>query len=100
MQKHKYIKNVSTLALDTKKCIGCGMCVIVCPHDVFVIEKRKTKIIDHDACMECGACAKNCPVGALNVKSGVGCASGIIAGALSGSEPTCDCSSKSKKSCC
>jgi hypothetical protein len=43
--------------------------------------------------MECGACAMNCQTGAVTVKSGVGCAAGIINGLLRGTEPTCDCGS-------
>jgi ferredoxin len=93
----RYLKNVTTLQLDCEKCIGCGRCAEVCPHSVFVIDNSKAKITDRDACMECGACALNCPVEAISVKSGVGCASGIIAGAIRGTEPTCDCS---KGSCC
>ncbi len=53
----------------------------------------KAEILDRDGCMECGACARNCPAGAIEVSSGVGCAAGIIRGALRGTEPTCD-------SCC
>lgn len=33
---------------------------------------------DHDACMECGACATNCAEGAIELESGVGCATGLI----------------------
>jgi len=40
--------------------------------------------------MECGACALNCQHGAIKVKSGVGCAAGIISGILRNTEPTCD----------
>ncbi len=32
-----YLKNVVTLALSPEKCIGCGRCLEVCPHDVFVL---------------------------------------------------------------
>jgi len=98
MTQLRYLENVATLILDREKCIGCGMCVEVCPHGVFAIEDKKARIADRDACMECGACAGNCPVGAIDVRSGVGCATGIIIGALRGTEPTCDCSSGS--SCC
>ncbi|MBU1044714.1 MAG: 4Fe-4S dicluster domain-containing protein [Candidatus Omnitrophica bacterium] len=100
IKKHRYIENVATLKVDINKCIGCGMCVIVCPHGVFTMEAKKTKIIDLNACMECGACALNCPVSVISVQSGVGCASGIIQGALNGTEPTCGCSGKEDKSCC
>jgi formate hydrogenlyase subunit 6/NADH:ubiquinone oxidoreductase subunit I len=44
-----------------------------------------------NACIECGACVINCPVEALTVKKGVGCASAIINGWLTGEEPNCDC---------
>jgi len=88
----RYIKNVATLKLDTKKCTGCGMCVKVCPHAVFAVKNKKAKITDRDACMECGACKMNCAFKALEVRSGVGCAAGIILGSLRGTEATCDCS--------
>jgi NAD-dependent dihydropyrimidine dehydrogenase PreA subunit len=91
MKKQEYIKNVVTLKLDTGLCIGCALCEIVCPHAVFKIENKKALIIDKDACMECGACQKNCSVDAIKVDSGVGCAAGIIAGAILGTEATCDC---------
>lgn len=91
MTSLRYLDNVVTLQLDEEKCIGCGLCAIVCPHGVFEVEERQARIIDRDACIECGACAGNCPVEALNVKAGVGCASAIIHGWLTGKEPNCDC---------
>lgn len=90
----KYLANVTTLKLDREKCIGCGMCEIVCPHAVFSVVDGKAFIADQDACMECGACARNCSANAICVNSGVGCATGIISGALGGS--TC-CG---EKTCC
>lgn len=85
----KHLKNVATLKLDEDACIGCGLCLAVCPHAVFALIDRKAQIIDLDACMECGACACNCPVNALSVNSGTGCASGIINGLLNGSGECC-----------
>jgi len=100
----KYLPDVSTLKLDVEKCNGCGMCVIVCPHAVFVIEERLARITDIDSCMECGACAGNCPEDAIYVKSGVGCAYAVIVGKLRGTEPDCGCGvedeSESSQSCC
>ena len=36
----QYIKNVSTLKLNSDKCTGCGICLKVCPHEVFVIRNK------------------------------------------------------------
>ena len=89
MTQLRYLPNVSTLELDVDKCNGCKMCVEVCPHAVMVVESQKARLVDRDACMECGACVQNCEPGALSVDAGVGCATAIIAGALTGREPTC-----------
>ena len=91
MNELRYLENVSTLRLDLEKCIGCGMCAMVCPHGVFTVEERKAQVVDLNACIECGACAGNCPVDALSVKAGVGCASAIIYSWITGNEPSCDC---------
>jgi len=97
--KQKYLKNVVTLKLNVDQCIGCGMCVNVCPHEVFLIKSGKAQIVDKDRCMECSACAKNCPVSAIEVKQGVGCAYAIIVGKLTGSEPNCGCSDDENECC-
>ena len=94
-----YLPDVVTLKLCETICNGCGMCVKVCPHDVFELAGKKAHIVRRDYCMECGACAINCPVGAITVNSGVGCASGLINGILKNTEPTCGCSGSDSKCC-
>lgn len=100
MNRFVYLTDVVTLELDAEKCNGCRMCTFVCPHEVFAIMDKKSRIVNRDLCMECGACEMNCPEGAIHVKSGVGCAAGIINGIIRGTEPTCDCSGPAGSSCC
>jgi NAD-dependent dihydropyrimidine dehydrogenase PreA subunit len=100
-----YLKNVVTLALDEVACIGCGMCIEVCPHEVFRMSGRKARIRDRDACMECGACSRNCPAGAITVDAGVGCAAAVINGMLGRTDSGCCCvadpkNPSSRGSCC
>lgn len=85
----KYLSKDISLQLDVNRCIGCGMCEIVCPHGVFAVENNKARILGLEACIECGACALNCPVDAIAVASGVGCATAIINGLITGKETCC-----------
>ena len=101
IMKQQYLRNVVTLVLEDAKCIGCMMCIDVCPHAVFEPDSGKVRISERDSCMECGACALNCPSGAITVRAGVGCAAAIISGRLRGTAPDCGCSSgKENTGCC
>jgi NAD-dependent dihydropyrimidine dehydrogenase PreA subunit len=77
--KLRYLSGVVTLEYDAGKCRGCGRCAEVCPHEVFVVENGKARIVDKDACIECGACMKNCAFDAVKVDAGVGCAAAVLA---------------------
>lgn len=95
-----YLKNVVTLALDEEKCIGCGTCLMVCPHTVLEKSDGKVRIIDRDACMECGACTTNCPAEAISVDAGVGCAAAVINAALGRKGSSCCCVVDAKAKSC
>ena len=107
MQKFVYLKGVVTLEFDEDKCTGCGMCMDVCPHEVFKMNGRRVRIHNRDACMECGACSRNCPTGAVSVQAGVGCAAAVINGMLGRNDASCCCvvdpknpsANESQKSC-
>ena len=91
MGKLVYLKDVVTLALDQEKCVGCGMCLTVCPHEVLSMNNGHAGIENRDLCMECGACARNCPTEAVTVRAGVGCAAAVINTALGRKESSCCC---------
>ncbi len=40
MKDFRYLEDVATLALDEQKCIGCGLCIEVCPHAVFEMQEK------------------------------------------------------------
>lgn len=91
MSKLLYLKDVVTLTLDRQLCIGCEMCVTVCPRAVLVMDGGRAEIDSRDACMECGACARNCPVAALAVQAGVGCAEAVLNSMLGRKGGDCCC---------
>ncbi|MFH1490147.1 MAG: mercury methylation ferredoxin HgcB [Pseudomonadota bacterium] len=91
MRESLYLQNVVTLELNEEKCVGCGMCLNVCPHAVFSMLNSHARIRNRDACMECGACARNCPSGAVTVQAGVGCAAAVINAAMGRRNSACCC---------
>ena len=99
MKGQTYLKNVVTLKFDVDKCVGCGLCVAVCPHRVFEMREDKAAITDKDLCMECGACSLNCPVEAIELKSGVGCAVAVLTAMFGGGKSSCDCCIESDEAC-
>lgn len=96
-----YLRDVVTLKLHEDKCIGCGMCLEVCPHAVIAMNgSGRAWIRNRDACMECGACSRNCPVDAISVQSGVGCAAAVINDMLGrDSAPCCGAQGCTIESC-
>lgn len=70
--KLKNPKNAGTLSVNREKCIGCGRCIEVCPHNVFHMKEKKSEIINKHSCMKCEACKNNCPVSAIDVHADTG----------------------------
>lgn len=46
-----------------EKCIGCGVCVSVCPFEA--IDMVDDKAFITEKCTACGACVEECPVEAI-----------------------------------
>lgn len=53
-----------TAQVDEDVCVGCGICVPMCPFQALSIEEGKLKIIAA-LCKGCGTCVVACPTGAL-----------------------------------
>ncbi|MCD4703168.1 MAG: 4Fe-4S binding protein, partial [Methanosarcinaceae archaeon] len=51
--------------VDEDICVGCGVCVPMCPFQALSIENDKLKIITA-LCKGCGTCMAACPTGALD----------------------------------
>lgn len=49
--------------IDKNQCIACGICVNICPQDVFFGSERKKvpKITYPEECWHCNACVLDCP---------------------------------------
>ena len=57
--------------IDKEKCIDCGICVDVCPQDVYFGSKeRETPVVSYpEECWHCDACVLECPVeGAVRLR--------------------------------
>ena len=86
--KNMYEEN--TLRFDRELCTDCGICIQVCPHEVFAQHNGHVSPADRSACMECGACQMNCPFEAVTVDSGVGCAAALMYQAVTKKkQPSC-----------
>lgn len=54
----------------TKKCIGCGACVHICPAKALALDRRKGSNvirIDDKRCITCFCCHEVCPAGAITI---------------------------------
>jgi len=54
--------------IDDEKCIGCGICVEVCPTRVFKLSSKKAVVMRPEVCNGCALCVENCPVDAIELK--------------------------------
>ncbi len=60
-----------TTVIDKELCIGCGLCVTVCPLDTITIQDGKAAVTGKES-LSCGHCAAACPEGAIKVNAVAG----------------------------
>ena len=60
---------MATPTVDQDLCIGCGVCVELCPA-VFELRDDKSWVIGPDQChtCDCEEAVASCPVGAIEIR--------------------------------
>lgn len=56
-----------SVTIDYDLCEASGVCVNVCPDDVFEDKNGRTEVIDAEACSLCWKCVENCSSGAIDI---------------------------------
>lgn len=51
--------------IEVEECVGCGICVDVCPQEVLELADGVVEVGNEDACVGCGDCVEECPMGAI-----------------------------------
>lgn len=62
------MQNSVTTTIDPDSCIGCGLCVEVCPAKTIAMQDGKA-VVTTSYSMACGHCEAVCPVAAIRVHS-------------------------------
>ncbi len=57
----------ASVIIDRDKCIGCDICVQVCPMGILALDKDGKAYMKYDECWYCMPCETDCPTDAVKV---------------------------------
>ena len=60
------IKREVNTIIDSEKCIGCGLCIKVCPSETISMQNNKA-VVTGKRSLSCGHCEAACPTGAIRI---------------------------------
>ncbi len=60
-------KGQRTIVVEEEKCIGCGICVYLCPHDALTLQDGIPVVTGK--CKVCGLCAASCITKAISMRA-------------------------------
>ena len=64
-------REVLSLQIFERKCIGCESCVDICRHKalgmIYTLEKSYASVEFIGRCVGCGRCMRECPVDAIEL---------------------------------
>ena len=46
----------------TASCVGCLMCVLVCPARAILVTEEGRPFVNMELCIDCEACVRECPI--------------------------------------
>jgi len=59
------VEETMAVKIDKEKCVGCGVCVDVCPTEALSVVGDFAEC-DADLCVDCGTCIPECPTEAIS----------------------------------
>ena len=68
-QKSNTIPSSTPPRVIQRKCTRCGLCLTVCPANVFEMHNKKIAAVKTEYCIQCGHCGSMCPSNAIVVSS-------------------------------